>query len=568
MFDPVDILLTLVQGEDGREWAENQYGWTSDSNNVCNWDGVNCDPTDGETVIGIKLASSDFTGTIPSEMGKLTSLLEFSIPKNKVHGSIPQMFASLPHLEKINLSDNSLSGVIPLFKSPKIVTFNLSKNNLFGTLPPDIGMLHDFMEEFDVTSNKLQGTIPDSFRLMTALKSLSLSTNEFSGTIPHSLGYCRVLSYLYLDHNYFMGTIPPTLAKLGPSVKELWLHENLLSGTVPAAVAELKNMFNFYIDGNKFTGTVPAELCRKELNDDFFKGVEKSERNYCESIACPMGFVAEDGMYPCHECPSKYFNPYLGGRLGHCVDMKQHDILHVLYNDMGGKNWRDISLDWKLENDYYCSYTGVTCDNNNNIIGISLKNKGLKGTIPESIGFLRFLERLDLSDNELTGFLPSDLRWTPLEKLDISGNQLKGIVPPMLCRQAGINGNGDGGKFDCELIACSVGHYSSTGVSEQDQQCLLCDGEAPYLGSKECSKLNGKYSKHSIWGSDSNSSMSNEGNFGMSVIAFISISAGIALLVYAYRSYKQGIAKEESARLYQDVLAEVSDVDMERFEIS
>ena len=33
MFDPVDILLTLVQGEEGKEWAENRYGWSSDSKN-------------------------------------------------------------------------------------------------------------------------------------------------------------------------------------------------------------------------------------------------------------------------------------------------------------------------------------------------------------------------------------------------------------------------------------------------------------------------------------------------------------------------------------------------------
>ena len=59
---------------------------------------------------------------------------------------------------------------MPLFKSPKIVTFNLSKNKLSGTLAPDIGMQHDFIEEFDVTGNKLEGTIPDSFRFMTALK--------------------------------------------------------------------------------------------------------------------------------------------------------------------------------------------------------------------------------------------------------------------------------------------------------------------------------------------------------------------------------------------------------------
>ena len=51
---------------------------------------------------------------------------------------------SLPHLEKINLSDNELTGTFSTFKSPKIVTFNLSKNNLSGTLPADIGMLVSF----------------------------------------------------------------------------------------------------------------------------------------------------------------------------------------------------------------------------------------------------------------------------------------------------------------------------------------------------------------------------------------------------------------------------------------
>ena len=60
---------------------------------VCNWDGINCDPADGETIVGIKISSSDFTGTITSEIGKLTSLLEFSIPQNKVHGTIPQALA-------------------------------------------------------------------------------------------------------------------------------------------------------------------------------------------------------------------------------------------------------------------------------------------------------------------------------------------------------------------------------------------------------------------------------------------------------------------------------------------
>ncbi len=73
---------------------------------------------------------------------------------------------------------------------------------------------------------------------------------------------------------------------------------------------------------------------------------------------------------------------------------------------------------------------------------INLSGRGLMGTIPDSLAFLKHLEKLDLSDNELMGFLPSDLRWAPLESLDISGNKIRGIVPPTLCLKGGINDNG------------------------------------------------------------------------------------------------------------------------------
>jgi len=552
-----EILLSLIQGEAGLKWSKDHYGWgkIEDSDNVCNWDGVNCDPSDGVTVTRLIVGSSEFIGTIPRQLSKLTTLKEFSFPQNKVYGTIPREFASLPHLEKVNLSNNRLTGTLPLFSSPSLVIFDISHNLLRGTLPSNIGMMHDRMEDFDVTDNRLEGPIPDSFRHMTALQALSLSTNNFSGTIPQSIGYCRVLGYLFLDNNYLMGTIPPTLAKLGPSVKEIWLHENLLSGTVPAAIADLRNMFNFYIDGNKFTGTVPHELCRKELNADFFGETEESKRNYCESVACPMGFVAEDGIYPCHKCPNRYLNPYLGGRLGHCMDINQRDILQILYTETYGMNWVNIDLEWNPENDYYCAFSGITCDNKNNVIGINLKNKGLKGKIPEALGFLRFLEHLDLSDNQLTGFLPSDLRWAPLETLVISGNLLQGIVPPKLCEQTGINGNGENGSFDCQLIACPSGYYSPTGRSGTNRKCLPCNGDVSYLGSKNCLKV--KKIPGISWGNSNNVFSNNTPSkvFGLSS-ALATICLGFAVLVYAYRKYKNKIRKEEITHLYQDVLDE------------
>ena len=141
------------------------------------------------------------------------------------------------------------------------------------------------------------------------------------------------------------------------------------------------------------------------------------------------------------------------------------------------------------------------------------------------------------------------------------------LVPPALCRQAGVNGNGDGGRFDCGLIACPVGYHSLTGISGKGQECLPCDGEAPYLGSKVCTKSNRKSSKHLGLSMNKNSSTSEGGSIGMGVIVFISVTAGFALLVHAYRRYRR-IAREGRVRLYQDVLEEVDDFDTERFDIS
>ena len=59
----------------------------------------------------------------------------------------------------------------------------------------------------------------------------------------------------------------------------------------------------------------------------------------------------------------------------------------------------------------------MSYDDSQNVIALNLKDVGLSGTITEQVGILRHLEHLDVSDNFLTDFGPSDLRWAPLETL-------------------------------------------------------------------------------------------------------------------------------------------------------
>lgn len=491
---PDEILLKFIQGDDGKKWTENRRGWSKEVP-VCNWEGIGCnDSKDPNEITDIDLSDTSLLAYIP-DLSQLKNLVQVDLSENFIMGTIPVGFAKLPNLEYVDLSENQLTGTIPIFKSALLKSMNLGYNRLNGTLNEEIGSLHPVMTDLDVMRNKLSGPIPESLSRSKKLVGLSLSQNSFTGTIPSGFGYIFSLKFLYLDENQLVGTIPPSMAREGSILEELWLQNNILSGTIPAQLSILRNLVNLYVDGNKLTGTVPVDLCRENLNADFFEYVIGEEhRDYCNSISCPADTYSLRGIYPCFACSPdnntsivSYFSPYLG-KTTSCFDMNQRDILLKLFQDTGGPESWSKEENWDVENSFLCSFIGITCDVNNHVVAIDLPNMGLKGTIPQEIGFLKYLTRLDLSNNQLTGFLPSDLRFAPLNYLDISGNFIKGIVPPMLCLKAGINGNGNEGDYNCANIACPTGTFSNTGrrTSEAtEKECITCSHQE-FLASKSC----------------------------------------------------------------------------------
>ncbi|KAI3931403.1 hypothetical protein MKX01_040320 [Papaver californicum] len=85
---------------------------------------------------------------------------------------------------------------------------------------------------------------------------------------------------------------------------------------------------------------------------------------------------------------------------------------------------------------YICRFVGVSCWNEreNRILGLQLPSMNLQGKIPESLEYCQSLQILELSDNGLTGEIPSKIcEWLPyLVHLDLSRNDLTGGIPTEL----------------------------------------------------------------------------------------------------------------------------------------
>ena len=77
-----------------------------------------------------------------------------------------------------------------------------------------------------------------------------------------------------------------------------------------------------------------------------------------------------------------------------------------------------------------CSWAGLVCDASGSVTSILLSGLGLAGSIPDNMGLVSTLTRMQLNDNSLSGTIFSSLyRLSLLAYLDISRNSMVGSIP-------------------------------------------------------------------------------------------------------------------------------------------
>ncbi|TYI07386.1 hypothetical protein ES332_A10G223900v1 [Gossypium tomentosum] len=149
----------------------------------------------------ISLSKSNIFGEISPNWGECHNLTSLHTSNNNISRKIPfELGHAISKLEQFDLASNNFSGPIPddLGNCVKFFNLNLSKNNHEESISSSISYINA-LESLDLSQNSLIGV-------------LNLSHNMLNGSIPEAFNDLRGLIFVNISFNQFEGPIPNLMA--------------------------------------------------------------------------------------------------------------------------------------------------------------------------------------------------------------------------------------------------------------------------------------------------------------------------------------------------------------------
>ncbi|XP_059441810.1 receptor-like protein 56 [Corylus avellana] len=319
-------------------------------------------------------------------------LEELSITNMQIGGGL-QPFCELKQLKHLNglyLEHNGLEAVIPscLGTIASLQELYLSRNNLYGNLPPSIFSNQSMISHFDVSGNHLEGVLSFSiFANASSLKHNDLSRNydfQVETESPSWVPTFQLFDLILADCNLNKknGHVVPSFISTQYSLAHLDLSRNSIEGGMPCNLLFNTNITYLSLRSNKI--------------DASFLDCFAIQTSSLEFLDISNNHVK--GRLP----------EYAGHLLPHLSDVNMSSNL--------------------LEGNIPWSFGNLSLET------LDLSNNMFSGTIPQRLTRDGTeLEYLNLSNNQLQGeMLPRNSTMRSLECLLLGGNQFEGIISPMI----------------------------------------------------------------------------------------------------------------------------------------
>ncbi|XP_052177871.1 probable leucine-rich repeat receptor-like serine/threonine-protein kinase At3g14840 [Diospyros lotus] len=243
----------------------------------------NCSSSNTCHVISIVLKAQNLSGTLPPELVRLPYLQEIDLTRNYLSGTIPPGWGTM-NLVNISLVGNRLTGSIPkeLGNISTLVNMTVEFNQLSGAIPSEIGNLSR-LEKLCLTSNNFTGELPKELARLTKLKDLWLADNYFTGKIPNFIQNWTNLGRIVIQASGLDGPIPSGIALLTKmtdlrisdlngtqapfpplnkmtNLKYLILRSCNLIGPLPEYLGGMENLKSLDLSFNKLSGGIPSSF--------------------------------------------------------------------------------------------------------------------------------------------------------------------------------------------------------------------------------------------------------------------------------------------------------------------
>lgn len=409
----------------------------------------------------LDLSNNGLNSTIPLWLFNLSSLVYIDLGSNILHGRLPDLFQNLTSLQLLDLSLNS---------------------NIEGEIPRTMGNLCNLWT-LNLFGNKLSGGITEFLDGLSAcsyssLENLDLGSNHMNGSLPVTLGNLKTLRYLRLSSNSFRGAIPESIGNLS-SLQELYLSENQMGGIIPNSIGQLASLVILQLDKNSWEGVIT------EAHFSNLSSLEQLSMNKASSNVSLVFNVSTDWAPPFKltyiNLRSCYLGPNFPAWLTNQSELTtivlnnagisgsipewlwkselQLDELDLAYNQLSGRVPNSFQFNQLANVDLSSNhfdgplplwspnvstlylrgnlFSGPIPEKIGELMPIltdlDISWNNLNGRIPLSIGNLQGLFQLILSNNNLSGEIPHFWKQMPfLVIVDVSNNNLSGTVPPSL----------------------------------------------------------------------------------------------------------------------------------------